>query len=402
MTKEYSVRAVHCNHRDSDEKVYEALLRATEPLERSWQKLEKAGRIVLKFNMGHRNVARFEGRRRELVDDAVCRAVLRLLRERTSAVLVAADTFCQDESGDHTDYGNYLPLLQEFDVEYAESNLPPFAEYEVPGGGCMFQRYTLNRCFIQADEVVSVAKMKNHLFMGVTLCSKNLFGLTPTIPPEGRVRTYFHHAIRLSYVLPDLARITNPCLNIIDALTGQWGREWDGEGRVCDALIAGDQIVATDTVGTHLMGHDPASDWPTPPFRRDRNHLLVAAQGGFGTVDLDQIDFVSEVDAPLSAFDSVEQDPPAIMATVRETACEQGRFYRDRMQKMVDRYRGNFVYLQDGEVKWSGPDPSHIGSHREFTGQRPGSALCLKLVDPEEREGEHFEAYEDCLQQIHA
>ena len=87
MTKEYSVRAVHCNHRDSDEKVYEALLRATEPLERSWQKLEKAGRIVLKFNMGHRNVARFEGRRRELVDDAVCRAVLRLLRERTSAAL---------------------------------------------------------------------------------------------------------------------------------------------------------------------------------------------------------------------------------------------------------------------------------------------------------------------------
>ncbi len=402
MTKEYSVRAVQCNHRDSDEKVYEALLRATEPLERSWQKLEKAGRIVLKFNMGHRNVTRFEGRRRELVDDAVCRAVLRLLRERTSAVLVAADTFCQDESGDHTDYGNYLPLLQEFDVEYAESNLAPFAEYEVPGGGCMFQRYTLNRCFSQADEVVSVAKMKNHLFMGVTLCSKNLFGLTPTIPPEGRVRTYFHHAIRLSYVLPDLARITNPCLNIIDALTGQWGREWDGEGRVCDALIAGDQIVATDAVGTHLMGHDPASDWPTPPFRRDRNHLLVAAQGGFGTVHLDQIDFVSEVDAPLSAFDSVEQDPPAIMATVRETACEQGLFYRDRMQKMVDRYRGNFVYLQDGEVKWSGPDPSHIGSHRKFSGQKPGSALFLKLVDPEEREGEHFEAYEDCLQQIHA
>ena len=53
MTKEYSVRAVHCNHRDSDEKVYEALLRATEPLERSWQKLEKAGRIVLKLSLIH-------------------------------------------------------------------------------------------------------------------------------------------------------------------------------------------------------------------------------------------------------------------------------------------------------------------------------------------------------------
>ena len=402
MTKQFSVRAVRCHHQATDEEVYESLVRATTPLTRAWEKLEKAKRIALKFNMGHTKVAHFEGRRRELVDEATCRAVLRLLRERTSAVLVATDTFGYDEAGELSPYLNYLPLLQEFEVEYAESNMAPFAEYEVPGGGSMFQRYILNECFREADEVISVAKMKNHLFMGVTLCTKNLFGITPTIPPQGRVRTYYHHAIRLSYVLPDLARITNPCLNIIDAMTGQWGREWDGEGRVCDALIAGDQIVATDAVGAHLMGHDPASDWPTPPFRRDRNHLLIAAQGGFGTVDLEQIDVVSEVEAPLNEFDSVEEDPPEHMATVRETACEQGLFYRDQQKQMIDKYRGDFVYLQDGEVKWSGPDPSHISSHRDFTGKKPGSALFLKFVDPEEREGERFESYEDCLQRMRA
>jgi hypothetical protein len=130
--------------------------------------------------------------------------------------------------------------------------------------------------------------------------------------------------------------------------------------------------------------------------------LLVAAQSGFGTVDLDQIDFESEVDAPLNEFDSVEDDPPATMATVRETACEQGLFYRDRMGEMIDSHRGNFVYLQDGEVKWSGPDPTHIKSHREFTGKKPNSALFLKLVDPDEREGEQFEAYEDCLRFMRA
>ncbi len=402
MTKQFSVRAVRCHHQATDEEVYESLVRATTPLTRAWEKLEKAKRIALKFNMGHTKVAHFEGRRRELVDEATCRAVLRLLRKRTSAVLVATDTFGYDEAGELSPYLNYLPLLQEFDVEYAESNMAPFSEYEVPGGGSMFQRYTLNECFREADEVISVAKMKNHMFMGVTLCTKNLFGITPTIPPQGRVRTYYHHAIRLSYVLPDLARITNPCLNIIDAMTGQWGREWDGEGRVCDALIAGDQIVATDAVGAHLMGHDPASDWPTPPFRRDRNHLLIAAQGGFGTVDLEQIDVVSEVEAPLNEFDSVEEDPPEHMATVRETACEQGLFYRDQQKQMIDKYRGDFVYLQDGEVKWSGPDPSHISSHRDFTGKKPGSALFLKFVDPEEREGERFESYENCLQRMRA
>ena len=35
----------------------------------------------------------FAGRRRELVDEAVCRAVFRLLRERTAAELVATDTY---------------------------------------------------------------------------------------------------------------------------------------------------------------------------------------------------------------------------------------------------------------------------------------------------------------------
>ena len=310
MAKQFSVRAVRCDHRASDEEVYQALARATAPLGRSWEKLEKAGRIALKFNMMHTDVEHFEGRRRELVDDAVARAVLRLLRERTSADLVASDTHGYDAEGKRTDGLNYLELLQEFGVEYDESTLAPFAEYEVPGGGFMFDRYTLSSCWRDADEVVSVAKMKNHGFMGVTLCMKNLFGITPTIPPEGRVRTYFHHAIRLSYVLPDLARITDPALNIVDATTGQWGCEWGGEGRVGNALVAGDQIVATDAVGAHLMGHDPKSDWPTPPFRRDRNHLLVAAQGGFGTVDLDAIDLESEVEAPLNEFDSIEQESP--------------------------------------------------------------------------------------------
>ena len=402
MAKQFSVRAVRCDHRASDEEVYQALVRATAPLKRSWEKLEKAGRIALKFNMMHAKVERFEGRRRELVDDAVARAVLRLLRERTSADLVASDTRGYDAGGRRSGEFNYLELLQEFGVEYDESTLAPFAEYDVPGGGFMFDRYTLSSCWRDADEVVSVAKMKNHGFMGVTLCMKNLFGITPTIPPEGRVRTYFHHAIRLSYVLPDLGRITDPALNVVDATTGQWGCEWGGEGRVGNALLAGDQIVATDAVGAHLMGHDPQSDWPTPPFRRDRNHLLVAAQGGFGTVDLDAIDLESEVEAPLNEFDSIEQEAPERMAAVRSSACEQGLFYRDRMKEMTDRYAGEFIYLQDGEVKWNGPDPAHIASHRSFAGSSPGSALFLKKVDPEEREGERFEVYENCLQLMRA
>ena len=401
VDRKYRVRAARCDHRTAtNEEVYETLRRVTAPLSRSWEKLEKAKKIVLKFNMMHSNVEHFRGRRRELVDDSVCMAVLRLLRERTSADLVAADTRGYVVQGEPETELNYLRYLREYDVEYIECNLPPFSTYEVPGGGNMFDRYTLNSCFADTDAVVSVAKMKNHGFMGVTLCMKNLFGITPTPRPHGRTRTYFHHAIRLSYVLPDLAMITQPCLNIVDAMTGQYGREWGGDGRVGDTLIAGDQTTATDACGTYLMGHDPQSDWPTPPFRRDRNHLLVAAQRGFGTVNLDEIDFEGEVESPLAEFNSYEQEVPEIVRSVRRTACEQGLVYRDRKDEMIDQYANDFIYMQDGDVVWHGEDPAHMRSHRDLATDKSGSALFLKLVDPDETEGERFEVYENNLQLI--
>jgi len=399
--KDYTVRAARCDHRSAtNEDVYEALRRITDPLTRSWEKLEKAKKIVIKFNMMHSSVHYFRGRRRELVDDSVCMAVLRLLRERTAADLVAADTRGYVIPGEPESQLNYLRHLREFGVDYVECNLPPFALYDVPGGGNMFDRYSLHTCFGEADAVVSVAKMKNHGFMGVTMCMKNLFGITPHLNPPGRIRSYYHHAIRLSYTLPDLAMITQPCLNIVDATVGQFGQEWGGEGRVGDALIAGDQTTATDACGTYLMGHDPKSDWPTPPFRRDRNHLLVAAERGFGTVDLDAIDFVSEVEAPLAQFDSNESDTPEIVRSIRRTACEQGIIYRDRMDEMIGRYANDFIYMQEGEVVWSGKDPAHISSHREIGTDKPGSAMFMKLVDPEETEGERFEVYEDNLRRM--
>ena len=397
--RQYTVRASHCDHRASEEEIYEVLKRTTDPLDQSWKKLEKARRIVLKFNMikPPERIEYFAGRRRELVDDAVARAVLRLLRERTTAELITTDTYPYGNGHVTPDDFNYRYILDDFGVRYVDSNLPPFATYDVPGGGCMFDRYLLNAIFAEADEVVSIAKMKNHAFMGITLTLKNLFGLPPMIPPEGRTRSYYHHLIRLSYVLPDLGMITKPCLNIVEALTGQWGREWGGEGRICNALMAGDHPVATDACGMTLMGHDPHSDWPTPPFRRDRNHLLIAAEHGFGTVDLNEIDFVSEVEAPLAEFDSVSTDPDATVANWRRTTCEQGLIYQDEQRKLIDRYRGEFIYMQDGQVVWNGDNPSNLGSRRKLSGDKKDSALWLKYVDPAEGEGERFERYGECL-----
>ena len=400
-TAAYRVRAVHCDHQASDEEVYQALKRATEPLERSWDQIRQARRITIKFNQVFPPERRHyvDGVLQELVDSKVVRATLRLLREHNPT----AEMLCPDTSPEARRTGvpfeanvAHVPLLQEYGVTLVEGDQPPLKVCPVPGGGAMFRQYLLPQSVVDTDAFVSVSKMKNHAFMGVTLCLKNLFGLPP-MPPLGRARAYFHHIIRLPYVLVDLGRIVHPALNIIDGLVGQSGREWHGEGRVADTLVAGDQVIATDACGAYLMGFDPLTDWPNQPFLRDRSAIRVAHEAGYGTADLTRIDFQSEVQRPVASFRTVETDTLETVAAWRRSTCEQALHYRDHQKQFVARYAGQYILLQDGEVKWHNEQSELAYSRRDLAGANKQSALWLKYVDPEEAEGEHFEVYEEEL-----
>jgi uncharacterized protein (DUF362 family) len=406
--KQFKVRAVHCDHRATDEEVYEALKRATQPLSRSWDKLRKAKRIAIKFNQDKepRNLVTYLNHRVQLASDSVVRATLRLLRENTKAEL-----FCVDVSF----YSHYVEqaksvqtlqighLLKEFDVTYIDGN-KDVVWASVPGGGLMFDKYPVTREFADMDEWISVQKLKNHAFMGVTLCMKNLFGLMPT-EPLGRPRTYYHHLVRMPYMLADLGKLYNPALNILDGMVCQAGEEW-GKGeerRIADTLVAGDQVVATDAVGAHLMGHDPLNgDWLSEPFHRDRNSLRVAAESGFGTVDLKQMDYESEVTAPVGdkPFFAKITDSRETVFSWRKTTAEQGLYYRDHAQEIQRKYAGEYILLQMGEVKWHDKEGHVRESRRKLAGENPEQAMWMKWVDPDEAEGEHYEVYDRTLKQI--
>ena len=398
MNKKYKVRAIRCTHKASSEEIYERLKTITAPLSRSWEKIENARRVGIKVNMQMRTdeIRRIGGRRQELVDEDVLRASLRLLRERTDAEIFVLDTSMAPAGQRPGEDFNMAPVFEEFGIPYVEAGDPPFERYPVPGGGAMFSEYQLSAALGTADAFVSIAKMKNHGFMGITLCLKNLFGLPP-IPPHGRLRTYYHHVIRLSYVLPDLGMIENPCLNIIDALTGQARVEWGGEGRICDALIAGDHVIATDACGTYLMGTEPGLDYPHPPYRRDRSPIVVAAEHGFGTVNLEEIDFdAGGLAPPLAEFDSADLVPGEKIRNLRRTASEQALFYRENQEQLCEQYGGSFIFLQRGQVVWSGPEPHNAGTVERVSGGKD-EAVWLKLVDPEEKEGERMDVYEGVL-----
>ncbi len=399
----YRVRAVSCHYQSSDEEVYQALKRATDPLDRAWEKLRKAKRIAIKFNQDWSpdRVVYHQGHRQQLVSDPVGRATLRLLLERTDAEIFAIDVGVEGPPPGKTrlDCTNLLGVLREYNVPYIDGHNDPVVWVPVPGGGQMFDQYPVPQSAVEADAVVSVQKLKNHLYMGVTLCLKNLFGLIPLHQNGGRPRHYYHHLIRLPYVLADIGRIFNPTLNIIDGLVCQAGEEW-GRGdhpRICNTLMAGDQVIATDACGTVLMGHDPHSDWLTPPFHRDRNALLVAAQGGFGTINLDEIDFQSEIQAPVGHFFAKEIDPRETVISWRRTMAEQGLYYLDHKKEIDEQYAGQYILLQMGKVRWAEPQGHIRVSRRQLAGDHPEQSLWLKYIDPQDVEGEHFDVYEQAL-----
>ena len=147
----YAVRAAYCHHRASDDEIYDTICRIVEPLERSRGRIKRARKILVKANMvwPPERIRYFADRRRELVDEAVMRAVLKFLREHTSAEIAAIDTFYRGQ-----DEINFAPLLEEFEVQFIDANKPPFRIYHVPGGGLMFSTYKLSASFADADAVV--------------------------------------------------------------------------------------------------------------------------------------------------------------------------------------------------------------------------------------------------------
>jgi uncharacterized protein (DUF362 family) len=396
------VRAVHCPHDSTDDAVYAALRRAAEPLEKSWDKLKKANRIAIKFNQDFPpwRIVKFKDQRQQLVSDKVARAVLRLLREETTAEIVCCDVsyYAMYNDGDVEETTTIAGILREFGVKYINGVVSPRTICRLDKGEGMFPEYTMLKDLVDADSVVSVAKMKNHIYMGVTGCLKNLFGLLPGVPPE-RTRHYFHHIIRLPHVLADLGILLKPDLNIVDGLVGQAGAEWEpGVGRVVNTLIAGDNAVSTDACMAHLMGHDPTADWPVPPFLMERNCILIAAERGLGTVNLSEIDFETEVERQSEGiFFNGRKDTAETIRQWRLTMCEQALHYRDNLGSFEE-FESEYILLQNKRVVWHDVEGLIKMSRRKLAGKHRDDSLFLKFVDLKEEERENYSIYEQTLE----
>ncbi len=202
---------------------------------------------------------------------------------------------------------------------------PRYAHLTVPEGGRLFSSFDVNHSYADTDVFISLAKMKNHSAAGVTLAMKNLVGIAPNslygadAGSEDAVkgRSGFHgmgrrsgkylwpgekesdsprkQGYRIPRIIVDLCAARPIDIAIIDGITAMRG----GEGWWCyglhathpGVLIAGLDPVATDAVGTAVMGYpDPRGERGTYPFLDGDNHLVLAEEAGLGTADLSRIE----------------------------------------------------------------------------------------------------------------
>jgi len=245
----------------------------------------------------------------------VVRALVKQVQAAGAKEIFIVEAVYEWES--YTQWG-YEEIASDLGVKLINLNdSKPYADFvETPVGpnSHIYEKFTFNPILKDVDVFMSVSKMKNHYLAGVTHTLKNLYGLVPyrfyTLNSEDKYRSGFHGTEtqtrqRLPRIIVDLNRARPINFSLIDGIKTTMG----GEGPWIESmaaiapgvLIAGKNPVATDSVATAVMGHDPQGKNPNSPFVRCDNHLQLAADAGLGTNRLDEIEVMGEAISQVQA-----------------------------------------------------------------------------------------------------
>jgi uncharacterized protein (DUF362 family) len=154
----------------------------------------------------------------------------------------------------------------------------------MPKGSQNKEKYYLPRAYLDANKVVTVAKLKTHFNAGATLSLKNSFGLASRAKHGGGMPMRFglhgSRGAKLAGSIVDLNLIRTPDFAVVEGIVGG-----EGDGPLsCTAvdakvMFAGQDLVALDTVCLTFMGLTVAN---VP-------HVKLAGTVGLGLGDLSKI-----------------------------------------------------------------------------------------------------------------
>lgn len=149
-------------------------------------------------------------------------------------------------------------------------------EYPCPEGKFV-KHFELADTISDFDKLISVAKMKTHVFMGVTGAVKNLFGCI-----VGTNKARFHLRMQkhsdFAHVMVDLYYTLKPTLNIIDGISGMEGQgPMSGDIVNPRIIIASENGLAADLVMADKMGFK-AESMPIAKAAIDENRSVLLSE----------------------------------------------------------------------------------------------------------------------------
>lgn len=126
---------------------------------------------------------------------------------------------------------------------------------------------------VQDAYLISIPVLKDHTFTRTTLSLKNMFGLAPSRHYGGTWNKSKLHSPSADESVVDVCLYRKPDLSIIDATMALRGGHLSGRKERLDRILAGFDPVATDAIGSRLLGHDP-----------EALRYLKLAEGRLGTM----------------------------------------------------------------------------------------------------------------------
>jgi uncharacterized protein (DUF362 family)/Pyruvate/2-oxoacid:ferredoxin oxidoreductase delta subunit len=190
---------------------------------------------------------------------AVVEAMVKMVQEAGGEPIIAdspGNTVPYTKSGLHLAYRG-SGLLEVARRTGATLNWDTSFEEVSHPDGVLMKRLEIIRPILDADVVISMPKLKTHVFTLFTGATKNLFGCLP-----GLTKATYHarlHALpHFSAMLLDIISFVRPALVVMDGIVGMEGNgPSGGPTRPVGVLLLGRDSVAVDAVATSIVGIRP-------------------------------------------------------------------------------------------------------------------------------------------------
>ena len=181
-----------------------------------------------------------------------------------------------DSSSTHmTMKKNNVFRLEEYGIQVIDLNKDDRVNNIKIPNSLVLKEVNLAKTAWDASCIISAPSLKTHSMAETTLSMKNMMG---AILPKGIMHSNIHEKIA------DLTSLLRSKMKfqIIDGIIGSEGSEIGGSPVKMDVIVAGEDPVAVDCVGSAIIGYSP----------KKAKYLKYAEKKGLGTVNMEEIEII--------------------------------------------------------------------------------------------------------------